>query len=311
MGSCIDDLRDARERLRAALAVYDRFVEGWPYEDESVSTDVQAFLARQTEGVPDSATQAGVALANGVVELYHEARNAQATYIQRARNDGRGDWSQIVAETEPIRRATRRVHTAGYGTDPDSGERGYLVPAEVCPAKRVSMNPGSSPVVYDERVAQYRAVADRFDLSPDVVFHPGSGHDVSLSRAFPQRRVVYVDVDDASMTDLEQAGYEAIGADAMGYELARGADAIVFRNAGLLEEAVVEQNLRPGGWVFANDHLESARHLSRLESLELMGVVPDEWTGDSPPVETVESDISSSRIKSGSPLDLYVFRDER
>lgn len=311
MAITVDDLRNEADLLLDALAVYDRFVEGWPFEHDSVPSDVEAHLARRYEDVPESATEAGVALASAVEESYYEASEAQATYVQRARERGRRDWEQIVAETEPVREATRRVHEAGYGTEPETGEWDYLLPAALCPAQLVSMNAGSSPVVYDERVAQYRAVAERLGLSPDVVYHPGSGHDVSPSRAFPESRVVYVDVDVAAMTELRRAGYEAVGTDAAVYELANGADLIVFRNAGLFEEAIVEANLRPGGWVLANDHLESARHLSRLESLELVGVVPDEWTGDSPPVETVESEVSGSRTESGSPLDLYVFRDEQ
>lgn len=310
MAPTVDDLHDEADRLLDALAVYDRFVDGWPYEHDSIPSEVEVYLTRRNEDVSDSAMEAGVALASAVEESYHEVREAQATYVQRARKRGRRDWSQIVAETEPVQEATQRVHEAGYGADPETGERGYLLPAELCPARRVSMNAGSSAVVYDGRVDQYRAVADQFDLSPEVVYYPGAGHDVSPSRAFPESRVVYADVDEVAMAELEQAGYEAVGADATGYELADGADIIVFRNAGLFEEAIVEANLRSGGLVFANDHLESACHLSRLASLELVGVVPDEWTGDSPPVETVAADGSRSRIESGSPLDLYVFRDE-
>lgn len=311
MDPTVDDLRAAAERLRDALAVYDRFAEGWPYGCGPIPSEVDAYLTRRTGNSPETTRQAGVALASTVEEQYHDAREVQATYVQRTRERGRRDWTQIVAETEPVRTATRQVHTAGYGIDPETGQQGYLLPSELCPADRVSMNPGSSPVVYDERVVQYRAVVDQFDLSPEVVYHPGSGHDVSLSWAFPESRVVHVDVDEAAMTDLKRAGYEAIGADAISYELASGTDTIVFRNAGLLEEAIVEVNLQPGGWVFANDHLESVQHLSRIESLTLVGVVPDEWTGDSPQVETVESGDTCSRIESGSPLDLYVFRHER
>ncbi|WP_435066301.1 hypothetical protein, partial [Halobaculum sp. EA56] len=56
--------------------------------------------------------------------------------------------------------------------------------------------------------------------------------------------------------------------------------------AGLLEEAIVAGNLQSGGWVLANDHLKSARHLARMDPLKLVGVVPDAWTGSSAPVET-------------------------
>ncbi|MFB6202457.1 MAG: hypothetical protein ABEI98_10665 [Halorhabdus sp.] len=308
MAPVTDDIRVTADRLLDALDIYDQFVDGVPYERHSVPREVEAYLADWDAGDPD--TRPGVALATRVRDLYHRAREAESTHVHQARERGRRDWSRIAAETEPVREAARWVHKTGYGTDPETGEESYLLPEEQCPAQLVSMNPGLSPVVYEDRVAQYRAVADRFDLAPEVVYHPGSGHDVSLSRAFPESRVVYVDVDVATMTDLDRAGYEAVDADATGYELTEGADVIVFRNVGLFEEAIVETNLRPGGWVLANDHLESASHVARMDSLELVGIVPDESTGNPPSVDTVDFTASPSPIETGSPLDLYVFRAE-
>jgi len=126
---------------------------------------------------------------------------------------------------------------------------------------------------------------------------------VSLSAAFPDSRVAHVDVDAAAMDDLDRAGYEAHAADAAGFEVDGGADLLVFRNAGLFEEAIVARTLRPGGWVLANDHLGSAGHLSRLDRLGLVGTVPDEWAGETPPVET-----AIPAVERRSPLALSVFR---
>ncbi|MFB6189068.1 MAG: hypothetical protein ABEI57_04220, partial [Halapricum sp.] len=267
-----NDLQATTEQLLDALDAYDRFLEGWPYESATVPAGIRESLAGRDESNFGADVSPGEALVDAVLDLYYEAREAEATYVQQAREQGWSDWARIVAETGPVRDAARRVHRAGYGVDPETGEQDYLLPEELCPACHVSMNTGSSPVTYEDRVAQYRAVDDHFDLSPDIVYHPGSGHDVSPSVAFPERRVVYVDVDEAAMDDLTRAGYRAVGADATGHELTGGADVIVFRNAGLVEEAVVERNLRPAGWVLANDHLESARHLARMDALELVGV---------------------------------------
>lgn len=308
----VEDLRTVANQLLAAVDVYDQFVEGRPDEGGPLPDDIERFLKELdgSDSVPE--TEPGVALAAVVEERYYEAREVQAEYIEQAREQGRSDWSQIVEETEPVRTATRRVHTAGYGTSPEADEPDYLLSRGRCPARRVSMNAGSSPVVFEDRVAQYRAVSDYFDLSPELVHHPGSGHDVSPSEAFRGSRVVYVDVDEAAMADLNRTGYEAVGADATAYELTEPADGIVFRNAGLVEEAIVETNLRAGGWILANDHLESASHVARLDSLELVGVVPDDWLGDSPPVQTTGLDSSLSDAGDGErgPLDLYVFRDK-
>jgi len=316
-----DDLRAVAERLFDALDAYDRFIDGCPDESATEQSRVREYF-EGNDGISFVADRSPEeALTDTVVDLYYEAREAEAAYVQQVRERERSDWATVVAETKPVREAACRVHTAGYGTDPKTGQRDYLLSKELCPARRVSMNDGSSPVTYDDRVAQYRAVVDQFDLSPEVVYHPGSGHDVSPSAAFPESRVVYVDVDKAVINDLTNAGYEAASADATGYELTDGADVIVFRNAGLVEESVVAANLRRGGWVLTNDHLESARHLARLDSLDLVGVVPDDWSGETPSVDTADLDgylsategrddsLSSPPSAKGTPLDLYVFRD--
>jgi hypothetical protein len=321
MAVTVEDLQATADRLREALDAYNQLLEGWPYESATLPDEVREYLADCDEHASGDDMSPMAALAAEVEELYYEAREVEATYVEQARRREHPDWSVVVAATKPVRDAARRVHTAGYGADPETGETGYLLPADLCPARLVSMNAGSTPVTYADRVAQYRAVVHRFNLSPDVVYHPGSGHDVSPSVAFPESEVVYVDVDEAAMDDLAHAGYEAVGADATGHELAMDADLIVFRNAGLIEEAVVDANLRPGGWVLANDHLESARHLMRLDALELVGVVPDDWTGASPVVDTDRLDGYLSRagqtdnsppnplFAKGTPLDIYVFQD--
>jgi len=317
-----ENLEATADRLREALDAYHRVVDGWPYESATVPAEVREYLADRDGYASETDTSPAAALAAEVKELYYEAREVEASYVEQARRQDHPDWSAVIVATKPVREVARQVHAAGYGVDSETGEARYLLPADLCPAHLVSMNDGSTPVTYADRVAQYRAVVDYFDLSPDVVYHPGSGHDVSPSAAFQESRVVYVDVDEAAMDDLARAGYEAVGANATGHELATGADVIVFQNAGLIEEAIVNANLRPGGWVLANDHLESARHLARTDTLELVGVVPDDWTGESPSVdadclagylswpEETSHPTDDPPFAKGTPLDLYVFRDD-
>ncbi|WP_435065757.1 hypothetical protein [Halobaculum sp. EA56] len=282
----VHDLRSKADQLLDALDVYDQFVKEWPYEPGEVPDRIEGYLAELDSDTSGSGSSPEVTFATEVKRLYYEACEAEATYLQQARERGQPEWSQIVTEVEPVRKAARGVHTAGYEIDSETDELDYRLPRELCPAHLVSMNGGSSPIIYEDRVTQYQAVADCFSLSPEIVYHPGSGHDVSPSETFTESRVVYADIDEAAMTHLKRAGYEAVGTDATKYELETDADVIIFRNAGLLEEAIVAGNLQSGGWVLANDHLESAQHLARMDSLKLVGVVPDVWTGSSAPVET-------------------------
>jgi hypothetical protein len=311
----VEVLWNEAARLRDTLDAYEQFVKGWPYEHDTPACEANAAPSQPAEADGATPADVGDALATDVETQYYCVNELIGEYVQQVRASGRPDWGRIVVATRPARRASQRVHAAGFGIDPETGDPGYILPPSLCPARQVSMNAGSEPVVYDDRVAQYRAIADHFDFAPDVVYHPGSGHDVSLSRVFTDSRVVYADVDAAAMADLRGAGYDAHGADAADFELPGGADVVVFRNAGLLEEGVVAATLRSSGWVVANDHLESASHLARLSDLELVAVVPHDWPGAAPPVELVdpsglhsETDGELSPLADRSPLDLYVFR---
>lgn len=311
----VEVLRNEAARLRDTLDAYEQFVAGWPYEHDTPTCEADAAPAQSAEADGSTPADVGDALATDVETQYYRVTELTGEYVQQVRAGGRRDWDRVVAATRPARRSSQRVHAAGFGIDPETGDPDYILPPSLCPAHRVSMNAGSEPVVYDDRVAQYRAIADRFDLAPDVVYHPGPGHDVSLSRAFTDSRVVYADVDATAMADLRRAGYDAHGGDAAGFELPGGADVVVFRNAGLLEEAVVAVTLRSGGWVVANDHLESASHLARLSDLELVAVVPHDWTGAAPQIELVDAPDLRSRandelspLADRSRLSLYVFR---
>ncbi|WP_226042926.1 hypothetical protein [Natrinema sp. DC36] len=321
MTTTVSDLRLAAERLRNALADYESFLNGWQDANEPPSNDDYATPAERDTTMQEVTQESGAELANDVLDRYHVASDAVARYVQRVRGRTHSDWSEVVAATEPVRKATLAVHAAGYGTHPETGERDYLLPAELCPARRMSMNAGSWPVTFADRISQYRAVANRFGIEADVVYYPGSGHDVSPSVAFPEAEVTYVDVDVAAMDDLAAAGYAARWGDATNYSVAGGTDVIILRNSGLVEEAIVERNLRAGGWVLANDHLESAHHVAGMDRVELVGVVPDDWLGDTPRIETTDLDPpynerggkvsaqSGPTDRTGSPLDLHVFRE--
>lgn len=326
MAVTIEDLQYRADQLLDAMAIYNQFVTSWSDKDETIPDEVEIFAAQFEQRVSEPETSLGKTLTTIVTDRYYEACEARAKYVEETREQGCSNWSRIVEETASVREAIQQVHTTGYRIDPETGERDYLLPSEQCPAQAVSMNTGCSPVTFDDRIAQYRAIVNHFDFSPELIYYPGSGHDVSLSEAFAESRVVYVDVDEAAMADLNCAGYDAVSTDAVAYELDEKADMIVFRNAGVMPEPIVETNLRTSGFVLANDHLESATQLRALDSLELVGIVPDTWVGDIPDIERAshqstgsykqisESDRttgkkpSSQLFENGTPLDLYIFQ---
>jgi len=93
-----------------------------------------------------------------------------------------------------------------------------------------------------------------------------------------------------------------------------------------MEEPIVETNLRAGGWVLANDHLESARHQhgwTRSNSLGSFPIpgrgFPDGQYGGfgrvslpaRPGAEDWKQESDEPPLEKGTPLDVYVFRAHR
>jgi hypothetical protein len=291
------DLDAAADRLLDALDVYERFAAAWIEDERHPPRGVAGVADDVADGDIDPRDAAqpmhatGRAVATAVRDRYLEARELEATYRDEVRQ--RCGWRAIVANTRAVRGAAREVHAAGYSDEAS----GYRLPRQLCPGYLVSMNASERPATFDHRVAQYEAVAAVFGLEPTVVYYPAAGHDVSPSSAFPDGRVVYADVDDAAMADLRRADHEAVAVDATEHELAGGADLVVLRNPGMMEEPVVAANLRPGGYALVDDHLDSATHLAGLDWLELVGVVPDVDDGAQPTVVTegVASRLASLR----------------
>ena len=98
------------------------------------------------DGKIDPESPPDIALADEVVERYHEARDVQAAYVQQAGEREHPDWFDVLVETEPLREAAQRVHTTGYRINPEMDEPGYLSPRKICPNARVWMSACSSPV---------------------------------------------------------------------------------------------------------------------------------------------------------------------
>lgn len=141
----VHDLQSKADQLLDALDVYDRFVKGWPYEAGEVPDRIEGYLTELESYTSGSGSSPEVTFATMVKRLYYEACEAEAAFVQQARERGQPDWSRIVAETEPVREAARRVHMAGYEIDSETDELDYLLPRELCPVHLVSMNNASDP----------------------------------------------------------------------------------------------------------------------------------------------------------------------
>jgi hypothetical protein len=83
------------------------------------------------------------------------------------------------------------------------------------PRLRPKETPRGDPFPYtsiedaQKRTDRLREIKGKLSLHPDVVVNMGSGYDVTPSDAFPDARVVHVDIDQGTVEFLRRAGFEA------------------------------------------------------------------------------------------------------
>ncbi|MGH7141160.1 MAG: hypothetical protein ACREGH_00805 [Minisyncoccia bacterium] len=122
-----------------------------------------------------------------------------------------------------------------------------------------------------ERVAMYALFDEEVQPKKDVVYHPGSGHDISPSAAFPGSKVIYVDSDAKSMEAIQQKGYEAHAASALEFDPGP-VDILILMNPEFSPE-VPSSHVIDGGYVLANNHKLSATDLHNDPKYFLQGVI--------------------------------------
>ena len=127
------------------------------------------------------------------------------------------------------------------------------------------------PVVHDERVKSYEVFQTALSPNVSVVYHPSSATDMSPSVAFPDSRVIYADLSDASMAALRSAGEEAHTADATTFDPGE-VDVLILQNPGITSE-VPAAHVKVGGYVLANDYHGNATQLHLDPNFALLGTI--------------------------------------
>lgn len=106
----------------------------------------------------------------------------------------------------------------------------------------------------------------------DVIYYPGSATDVSPSEIFPQARVMYVDIDEQSVSDLKQDGKEAHRSSAFDFVPNTQVDLLVLFGAGTFRMQPAKY-VAVGGYVVCNNYYSEASEISKCDDFELVGIV--------------------------------------
>ncbi len=135
------------------------------------------------------------------------------------------------------------------------------------PQLRPKQTPSGEPFPYtsfedaETRTARLRDIKHKMSLHPDTVVNMGSGYDVTPSDAFPDARVVHVDIEPEIVEFLRRAGFEAYQPDELPEDLA--ADLII----DVLGPGQGAVPLAPRGMM-----LTTQKHVP--EGMTVTGVVP-------------------------------------
>jgi hypothetical protein len=120
-------------------------------------------------------------------------------------------------------------------------------------------------------VAKYSLFKEKVHPKTDVVYHPSSANDISPSVAFPDSRVVYVDIDDESMEAARKKGLEAHTASAL--EFNPGAvDVLIMLNPAISPD-IPSSHVVQGGYILCNDYHGTASDLRKNDEYALVAMI--------------------------------------
>lgn len=120
-------------------------------------------------------------------------------------------------------------------------------------------------------VAKYSLFRERLKPKADVVYHPCGANDVSPSVAFPDSRVIYVDIDEKSVEALKKGGLEAHAASALSFDPG-DVDILIMLNPTISPD-IPSSHVVESGFVLSNDYHGTASSLHRNNQYQLCAMV--------------------------------------
>lgn len=108
-------------------------------------------------------------------------------------------------------------------------------------------------------VAKYSLFREKLNPKADLVYHPCGANDVSPSIAFPNSRVVYVDIDEKSVDALKRGGFEAHTASALEFDPGN-VDILILLNPQIPPN-IPASHVVKNGFILSNDYHGTASTL--------------------------------------------------
>jgi len=145
-------------------------------------------------------------------------------------------------------------------------------------------------------IAQYKLFKEKFKVNPEYIYYPCCARDTSPSKAFPESKIIYTDIDSNSIEALKQAGYEAKEVSALEYDPGK-IDMLIMRNPVIPPEEPASY-VQKGNYILCNDYHNTASYIKSNKEFEIRARIgqknKDELEFDTENLEdywkTVESD---------------------
>lgn len=168
-------------------------------------------------------------------------------------------------------------------------------------------------------VTSLRLFADTFGANPASIYYPCSGSDASLTAAFPDSRIQYVDILELSINRLKNAQLEAYRESVFDYDpgpidmLLVISPEMDFENGQSYPVWQTAQHLNDGGYVLVNNRYGTAKQFAELPDFKWCGILKD-FTQEEPTLEMAAGDLKLDKwVDDTDPrqYDLFIFQKYR
>ena len=128
------------------------------------------------------------------------------------------------------------------------------------------------PSVSDHLVNVFAVFEENFNPKIDVLYYPCCANDVSISTAFPGKRVIYVDINEKEIESLKEYGCEAYCESALEFKPDQPVDLLFLLNPQINPKKPI-QVVTSGGYVLCNNYHRTADEMLTFKDFYLRGII--------------------------------------
>jgi len=129
------------------------------------------------------------------------------------------------------------------------------------------------PQVSENLVKDFELFKEAFHPKADSIYYPCCGQDVSISKAFPESDIVFLDMNHSVVEALRKEKHSAVEAPVEEYQLEKKADILLLLNPQVAPSKEIIDNLRDAGYVLCNNYHSTATFFKNEKDFKISGVI--------------------------------------